>query len=456
MDTPAGTEPTPPEPPHTTTSLRRAQWRRPPDADAGVGAGAARAVERGTATGAVKPGAATGANAAGGAGADAGAAIGAGPAAGAVKPGAVTGANAGAGAGAVKPGAAIGANAAAGAGAGAGAVEPGAGSGRGRIGRRPTIVAVALSAVTATVVAAAMHGGGSPSKATLVNGVVGPTRPAWPDAGTAPFTLGTVAPSTTRKPSPSTSAPRRPVTTAPRQSVTGSTVAPRTTGRSVVPDHPAAASPTATGDGLAGNWPLAQNAGSTSATDTLSAHPGVSTNVQWLAAFGIGYGWFDGSSSQISTQGSVLNTGAGSSFTVAAWVYMSDANAFHTAVSQDGSINSGFYLQYSHADNRWAFARVTSDSNGAPGIRALSSAPPVLDSWVHLVGVFDANGDQLRLYVNGVLEGTATDDTPFASNGSLAIGRALFNGVRTDWFPGAIRNVEVFRQALTANQIGSL
>ena len=169
---------------------------------------------------------------------------------------------------------------------------------------------------------------------------------------------------------------------------------------------------------------------------------------------------FNGTSSQFTTSGPVLNTAPGSSFTVSAWVFMAaftPNNAFETIVSQDGVYDSGFYLQYSGADHRWAFARVTEDTdNGPPGIRALSTSAPSLSTWTHLVGVFDAADNQLRLYVNGVLEGTATDTSPFAATGHLAIGRAQFDGQPTDWFDGAAKQIKVYNVALTTAQVGQL
>jgi hypothetical protein len=169
---------------------------------------------------------------------------------------------------------------------------------------------------------------------------------------------------------------------------------------------------------------------------------------------------FNGTNSQFTTSGPVLNTAPGSSFTVSAWVFMSaftPNDAFETIVSQDGVYDSGFYLQYSGADHRWAFARVTEDTdNGPPGIRALSTSAPSLSTWTHLVGVFDASDNQLRLYVNGVLEGTATDTSPFAATGHLAIGRAQFDGQPTDWFDGAAKQIKVYNVALTTAQVGQL
>jgi large repetitive protein len=92
----------------------------------------------------------------------------------------------------------------------------------------------------------------------------------------------------------------------------------------------------------------------------------------------------------------------------------------------------------------------------ADGIRAWSVFTPATDQWTHLVGVYDAPDGQMLLYVNGALEGTATDNTPFAGNGGIVIGRAEDNGQRVDWFPGTITDVEVFQQALTPGQVGAL
>jgi hypothetical protein len=207
---------------------------------------------------------------------------------------------------------------------------------------------------------------------------------------------------------------------------------------------------------LAGEWTLSQYPGSSIATDWELAHPGTSANVQWDAAYGIGYAWFNGSSSEVMTRGPVLNTGPGDSFSVVAWVYLSNTSAFATAVSQDGSTSSGFYLQYSQPDNRWAFARVATDGADAAPSRALSNAAPTVNSWVQLVGVFDGTDNQLTLYVDGAAQGSAIDETPYATNGSFVIGRGQSNGGSADWFPGGIRGVEAFNQALTPGQVSAL
>ncbi|GAA0248965.1 LamG domain-containing protein [Cryptosporangium japonicum] len=169
-----------------------------------------------------------------------------------------------------------------------------------------------------------------------------------------------------------------------------------------------------------------------------------------------GAGGFNGRNSQMTTPGAVLDTAATSSFTVAASVFLVNGEGYQTAVSQDGAVNSAFYLQYSVAEKKWAFSRVAGDTQNAAGTRALSTAPAKTMTWVRLVGVFDARAGQLRLYVDGVPQGTAAYRAGFASTGKFAVGRAKFNGRDADWFRGTIDDVRVYDSALTAAEVATL
>jgi hypothetical protein len=297
------------------------------------------------------------------------------------------------------------------------------------------LVLVLLAVVVIVAVASPSSSQGSDRVSTL--GLPSRNSPIMTGGGLAPLTS---LMTTSAGPTPSTTKPSPPPTTTSRPPVSPTTVY-------VTP--PPGITPV-------GDWALAGGSG-TVALDVMNAHPATTTDVLWTSSPGVGgYAIFGGKDSQITTSGPVLNTAQDSSFTVAAWVYLTSAANFATAVSQDGVKNSGFYLQYSGVDNRWAFSRVTSDQPGAPGVRALSTNAPALNTWVHLVGEYDAGRQQLRLYVNGTLEGTKTYTTPYAANGVLAIGRAQFSGQNADWFPGAIRDVKVFDQALTTSEVDAL
>jgi serine/threonine protein kinase len=308
---------------------------------------------------------------------------------------------------------------------------------------------VALSALTAAAVigvgvgAAVFALPGSQSSAHAANGTSTTTGADAPGAGPGSASSSKTSATPSAKQSPKTSASHGATATTAGGGASQ-------TSNSTAPGGGAPGNTGASGPAPIGSWSLAG-----SAADVTGAHPGTASNVSWGSGHG-GCGVFNGSSSAITTSGPVLNTAAGSGFTVSAWVYLTKGGNYATAVSQDSTIDSGFYLQYSGADNRWSFARVKSNATNIAGIRALSSAAPALNTWTHLVGVYDGSSGQLRLYVNGALEGRNTDTTPFAADGALVIGRAQFNGKAADWFPGDISDVEAFDQALTSGEIQAL
>ncbi|MFG2964578.1 LamG-like jellyroll fold domain-containing protein [Streptomyces sp. NPDC048288] len=191
-------------------------------------------------------------------------------------------------------------------------------------------------------------------------------------------------------------------------------------------------------------WPLDETSGTVAADDS-GRYNGTATAVGWGRGKD-GAALFDGATSQIMTGGPVLRTGRGRGFTVSAWVALSGVpTSFATAVSQDAGDVSGFYLQYAPAENRWAFAR--------PGLRALSYSVPAPGVWTHLVGVYEGGRNQLVLYVDGTQEAGVNDTNPVAADGPLVIGRATSGGAPSDWFPGSVKQVQVFQRALTAAQV---
>jgi hypothetical protein len=155
---------------------------------------------------------------------------------------------------------------------------------------------------------------------------------------------------------------------------------------------------------------------------------------------------FNGSDQYADTGAAILDTTG--NYSVSAWVKLDRLGSFATAVSQDGDVNSAFYLQYSGADNRFAFSFA--------GVRALAPAPPETGQWYHLVGVRDAASGSLTLYVNGARAGTAAACLGDASTGHTVVGRAKFGGNQVDFWPGTIDQVHVFDRALSAAEVAEL
>ncbi|HEY4024863.1 MAG TPA: LamG domain-containing protein, partial [Candidatus Dormibacteraeota bacterium] len=162
----------------------------------------------------------------------------------------------------------------------------------------------------------------------------------------------------------------------------------------------------------------------------------------------------DGSTGAFVASGPVVLTDQ--SFTVAAWVRLTDASRFRTAVCQQGSSTCVFFLQYDQTDNRWAFTVHTPDQNNPTATRALSPSAPQLGTWTFLTGVYDAGAQVVKLYVNGQLVGTANAPPLWNATGVLSVGQARYNGSLTDPWAGDIDNVSVFLGALSDAQIVTL
>lgn len=76
------------------------------------------------------------------------------------------------------------------------------------------------------------------------------------------------------------------------------------------------------------------------------------------------------------------------------------------------------------------------------------------DQWHHLAGVIDRPGQAMRLYVDGVLQDSASvDNTADGDGGDLRIG-TLWN--QTNFFNGSIDDVRIYNRALSADEIQSL
>ncbi|BFO21797.1 hypothetical protein SHKM778_81850 [Streptomyces sp. KM77-8] len=122
---------------------------------------------------------------------------------------------------------------------------------------------------------------------------------------------------------------------------------------------------------------------------------------------------FNGTDGYAATDIPVLDTSGG--FAVSAWVKLSrmpDSAAIIAA--QPGNHSPGFELYYSKSLDRWVFNQYSSDSAGAPIVRAMAEQPGgvTAGTWTHLVGSYSTSDDALQLYVDGKLVGQTVYRTP--------------------------------------------
>jgi hypothetical protein len=116
------------------------------------------------------------------------------------------------------------------------------------------------------------------------------------------------------------------------------------------------------------------------------------------------------------------------SFTVAAWVKLTTLPGYQTFVSEDGvnvggNAQSAFFLQKRDDTQQFSFT-VPYDFFTLPQ----SGFTPVVGTWYHLAGVYDANAQSASLYVNGVLADMIFNVVPHQATGHTGIGHGEFLG----------------------------
>ena len=80
---------------------------------------------------------------------------------------------------------------------------------------------------------------------------------------------------------------------------------------------------------------------------------------------------------------------------------------------------------------------------------AVGSAALQLNAWTHLATTYD--GTNVRLYVNGTLEGTAISAGSIpASSGPLSLGG---NSIWSEWFRGELDDVRIYNRTLSVSEI---
>lgn len=218
-----------------------------------------------------------------------------------------------------------------------------------------------------------------------------------------------------------------------------------------------------------GSWALETSGTLDQASALLDRQPALAgdtpltaTNVRWdsdLRVIGSQTVGFNGSSSQLTTAGPILDTTK--SFSVAAWVRPGafPAGIDQGIVTQDSIGTQGFGLGVRNVGSpltpRWSFAMKdtsvqSSATRAAYSATALTSAD--IGKWTHVAGVYDATAKRIRLYVNGVL--TAEVDrtaTGWAATGSFAVGRYGSSGAVNNWFTGNVADVQIFDRVLVAD-----
>jgi Concanavalin A-like lectin/glucanases superfamily len=165
---------------------------------------------------------------------------------------------------------------------------------------------------------------------------------------------------------------------------------------------------------------------------------------------------FDGTTGYAATTSSHVNNSH--SFSVVSWAKLSTKPG-HAAIiaTQTGTYRPGFELYYS-ATYGWSFDAYTADSDSASIVRAAQgdTTKSPAGVWTQVLGSYDANTDDMRLYVNGAWVATSTFSAPFYGGGPTQIGAGSYDGAPGSFFPGQIDDVQMYDRALSAPEAEAL
>ncbi|MCF6524447.1 LamG domain-containing protein [Streptomyces sp. JJ36] len=144
-----------------------------------------------------------------------------------------------------------------------------------------------------------------------------------------------------------------------------------------------------------------------------------------------------------------------SSFTVAARAKLTtlDPQASQTVLSLPGTLADRVDVRYQATTGQWELSVAQTDSADAEVTVVTDDQQlPVTGGFgQHLAVVYDAFGNELRLYVDGELTSTARaeDDTLWPATGGFQVGRSAASG-GSAYFAGALDEVRVYAGAVDA------
>ncbi|OYT32748.1 hypothetical protein B6U93_00550, partial [Candidatus Woesearchaeota archaeon ex4484_78] len=145
----------------------------------------------------------------------------------------------------------------------------------------------------------------------------------------------------------------------------------------------------------------------------------------------------------------------GSKLSVEAWIkWKIDPFTWATAHNNrwaqiiDKNQDNQYQLQHDINNQHFEFAVRTSSTRRF----VQSTTTPIKDKWYHLVGVY--NGSEIRIYVNGQKENTATlTGNIQGSTKKLYIGQRSDGTTADRWFKGLIDQVAIYNRSLTDQEV---
>ena len=148
---------------------------------------------------------------------------------------------------------------------------------------------------------------------------------------------------------------------------------------------------------------------------------------------------------------SQFNFGTGS-FSISAWVNTSAMGTTKAILGKTNGLTAassiGYTLYLGNAGTVWSFGTWDGTNN------IISTASATVNTWTHLVGVFDSTTKNVKIYANK-MQGSSVSNL---SLGNIDVANGLFIGKTTNsgiWY-GNIANVRLYNRALSTTEIDLL
>jgi len=209
------------------------------------------------------------------------------------------------------------------------------------------------------------------------------------------------------------------------------------------------------GSGPVASYGFSEGSGTVTADSSGNGYTGTLSAATWTSGGKYGQALsFNGTSSYVNLGNPALLKLTGS-MTLEAWVLATGNPADDgqiIAKSDSGSTTTGWQFKTSPDTGVRTFG-VGVSPNGSSIVQRFSKTVPVLNTWYHVAGVYNASARTLDVYVNGVLDdGVLSGSVPsaqFDPNLSVLIGKRS-GGYN---FMGTIDEVRIYNRALSQTEI---
>lgn len=137
------------------------------------------------------------------------------------------------------------------------------------------------------------------------------------------------------------------------------------------------------------------------------------------------------------------------SMTVEAWVNHDGNSDENAIILQKGSTGGGYMLRLEGAGDAVTASFTIGDINNS-GPRVVSGSSIPANQWTHIAATYD--GTDLKIYINGQLDGTDSETRSIGSNGQpLLLGAP--NALDANFFSGAMDEIRIWNVTRTESEI---